>query len=265
LGRHSRHRAGGDSDRRHARKIEDADLKYLKITDADQRFLKIDDANATFLKLDDAAIKYLKIDDANATYLKLDEAAIKYLKIDDANATYLKIDEAAQKYLKIDDAAYKYLSLDEAARVYLKIADADARYAKIGDVVAGHGSVYTGFQAVAGDETKTVLDVRGYLLVEAHSKGTGEGVDFILTAPRSFNGQAQVALGDGSVRLVDVKLDEGGTQTISSALPAVQLTLQLVHTEQDQPAQVLTATLNASGAEGPSLVSGQALLGTATP
>ena len=40
-------------------------------------------------------------------------------------------------------------------------------------------------------------------------------------------------MGDGSVRLINVSLGEGGTQTISSELPAVQLTLQLVHTEPD--------------------------------
>ncbi len=225
-------------------KIEDADLKYVKITDADQR--------------------YLKLDDASATYLKLDDAALNYLKIDDANVKYLKIEDAEQKYLKIEDAAQKYLSLDDAARTYLKIADGDARYAKLGSAVMGDGSVYTGFQAVGGGDTKTVLDVPGNLRIDAHGNGAGEGVNFVLIGLRSFDGQVQVALGDGSVRLVPVKLAEGETQTLSTDLPAVQLTLQLVHTEQDAKAQVLTATLSASGAEGPSVVSAQALLGAAT-
>ncbi len=194
--------------------------------------------------------------------MKLDEAATTYLKIADADIKYLKLDEAAEKYLKIADADIKYLKIDDAARLYLKLETADERYAKIGDAVAGDGSVFTGFQAVPGAETKTVLNVPGYLRIDAHGSGGGEGVNFVLIALRPFNGDAQVTSGDGSVRLVEVKLDAGGTQTLSYEGAIGQVTLQLVNTEQDGKAQVLTATLNAGGAGA---VSAQGLLGAASP
>ena len=129
----------------------------------------------------------------------------------------------------------------------------------------GDGSVYTGFQAVGGDATKTLLDLSGYVKIEAQGKGNGEGVDFVVTARRPFTGQAQVTLGEGSVRLDDVALAAGQSQTISlGGATRGQVTLQLVSSEGDGGTQVLTATLTAGAAGDLTSATAQALLGTAS-
>lgn len=89
----------------------------------------------------------------------------KFLKIDEANATFWKLADANNTFIKIEDANNTFIKGDAANSTFLKIEDAKGQY------VQGDGSVFTGFEAAAGNGAVTVLDLPGIVRAEGVPPG----------------------------------------------------------------------------------------------
>ncbi|HSO01485.1 MAG TPA: hypothetical protein VLS46_03060, partial [Gaiellaceae bacterium] len=82
------------------------------------------------------------------------------------------------------------------------------------------------------------------LSVEARSKGSNEGAEFILIGMTPVRGQAQVSGPDGS-SLVEILIGKDGTQALALPDTGGQIVLQLQGTDASGVAQIVTITLSA--------------------